>query len=144
MLYTVQHIIACKPLGHGSTLNHVIMHFNKFNDWTWSHDKRFPRIHNDPHSWMTMPGDCVDALMLYIIRERPQKNILYPSCITNTTYDCKPGLSVLSIYGSMKTKIKPSMGTVSWWSASLISCKWLDNTVLQKIFGDFSGLYPQR
>ena len=99
---------------------------------------------------MTMPGDCVNASMLYTVRERPQmiakgvKKPLSPSCMTNTIYECKPGLTVLSIYVSKKTKIKPSMGTVWWWSASLISCKWLANNVLRNIFRNFSGLYLQR
>ena len=36
-----------------------------------------------------------------------------PSCITYTTYECKPGLTVVSIYVSTKMKIKPSRATVS-------------------------------
>ena len=89
----------------------------------------------------TMPGDCINTSILYTVRERPLliakgvKKILSPSWITNTTYECKPGLTVLNIYVSTKPKNKSSIGIVSWLSASLISCKWLAKTVLRNFWG---------
>ena len=63
------------------------------------------------HACMTMARDCVNASMFYTVRDRPQmiakgiKRPLSPSWITNTTYECKPGLTVLSIYVSTKQKL---------------------------------------
>ena len=51
-------------LGHGCTLNHVIMHLMNLMNEHGHMTTNFPEF--------TMPGDCVNALMLYMSVRGPK------------------------------------------------------------------------